>query len=76
MRYCNICNNNYTNYCCQSTVVSSTMININQSIKFGNTNSRPSENFIYIGFEYFDTTLNKPIWWNGNIWIDATGTAV
>ncbi len=25
---------------------------------------------------YFDTTLNKPIWFNGSAWVDASGTAV
>ena len=25
------------------------------------------------GFPYFDTTLNKPIWWNGAAWVDALG---
>lgn len=25
---------------------------------------------------YFDTTLGKPIWWDGAKWVDATGTAV
>lgn len=29
-----------------------------------------------IGYMYFDTTLNKPIWWNGTNWVDATGTIV
>lgn len=24
----------------------------------------------------FDTTLNKPIWWTGEKWVDATGTEV
>lgn len=28
------------------------------------------------GYTYFDTTLGRPIWWNGSIWIDAMGTAV
>lgn len=27
------------------------------------------------GQRFFDTTLNKPIWYgNSNIWVDATGT--
>lgn len=26
-----------------------------------------------IGYYYFDTTLGKPIWWNGDGWVDATG---
>ena len=28
------------------------------------------------GYCYFDTTLNKPIWWNGSNWVDSTGTTV
>ena len=27
-------------------------------------------------FQYFDTTLNKPIWWTGTKWVDATGASV
>lgn len=26
--------------------------------------------------QFFDTTLNKPIWWNGTNWVDATGATV
>lgn len=29
-----------------------------------------------IGFEYFDETLKKPVWWNGSSWTDATGAEV
>lgn len=29
-----------------------------------------------VGFQYFDNTLNKPIWWTGTKWIDATGVSV
>lgn len=28
------------------------------------------------GYEYFDQTLNKPIWWTGSKWVDASGTDV
>ncbi|MCP4490414.1 MAG: hypothetical protein GY820_24305, partial [Gammaproteobacteria bacterium] len=28
------------------------------------------------GRSYYDTTINKPIWWNGTVWKDATGTTV
>ena len=41
--------------------------------KIGNTSQRPEK---VLGREYFDTTLNKPIWWNGTNWIDATGATV
>lgn len=39
----------------------------------GSTENRPAPNIGDIGFFYFDTTLNKPIWWNGSIWVDSTG---
>ncbi len=28
------------------------------------------------GSMFFDATLNKPIWWSGTAWVDATGTTV
>jgi hypothetical protein len=40
----------------------------------GASTSRPSG--INTGFMYFDTDLNKPIWWNGASWVDATGAVV
>lgn len=42
----------------------------------GTTEERPSFDSIRIGFQYFDTTLEKPIWYNGTEWVDATGTSV
>lgn len=45
-------------------------------IRSGISSLRPNTNYIPIGFQYFDITLNKPIWWNGNNWINATGTIV
>ncbi len=42
----------------------------------GTTEERPSFYSIRIGFQYFDTTLEKPIWYNGTEWVDATGTSV
>lgn len=47
-------------------------IHINQN---GNTASRPTAGR-YIGKPYFDTALNKPIWWNGTVWVDSAGTTV
>lgn len=31
---------------------------------------------VNVGFQYFDTTINKPIWWTGTMWIDSTGVNV
>ena len=43
--------------------------------KFGASSTRPTEN-IEAGFQYYDNTLNKPIWWTGTQWVDATGVEV
>lgn len=40
----------------------------------GITASRPTRN-MYVGKQYFDTTIGKPIWWNGSIWVKSDGTA-
>jgi len=41
----------------------------------GITTARPSIG-LQIGQFYFDTTINRPIWWNGTNWINAAGTVV
>ncbi len=28
------------------------------------------------GYQFFDTTLGQPIWWDGSAWVDATGSSV
>lgn len=40
----------------------------------GDTASRPATPTI--GQRYFDTTLGKPVWFNGTNWVDATGVIV
>ena len=44
----------------------------------GITSQRPTASLTATdsGFQYFDTTLGKPIYWTGTAWVDATGTAV
>ena len=44
------------------------------SSKYGTTSGR--NDAPYIGFRYFDTTLNKPLWWDGTKWVDSSGNAV
>ena len=39
------------------------------------TSDRPETNRIK-GMQIFDITLNKPIWWTGTEWVDATGATV
>ena len=41
----------------------------------GPSTNRPTSG-LSVGFQYFDTTLIKPIWYTGSGWVDATGTAV
>jgi hypothetical protein len=41
----------------------------------GATTARPSTS-LAIGQQYFDTTIGRPIWWNGTNWINAAGTIV
>ena len=43
---------------------------IKQVSSYGTTAERPSN--VSIGFQYFDTDLNRPIWWNGTEWVGAT----
>lgn len=40
----------------------------------GDTASRPTGTSS--GYQYFDTSLNKPIWYTGKNWVDATGATV
>lgn len=55
--------------------------NVIKSINYTNkgaTGDRPSKylNNTTVNYQYFDTTLNKPIWWTGTKWVDATGAEV
>lgn len=40
----------------------------------GPTAQRPTNPRLYE--QYFDTDLGRPIWWDGNKWVDASGQAV
>ncbi|MDC4911840.1 phage tail-collar fiber domain-containing protein [Acinetobacter baumannii] len=46
-----------------------------QSVKIGPTASRPNIG-LYPGRMYYDETLNKPIWYKENGWVDANGVSV
>lgn len=53
------------------------IIDSNYSIvNSGNTNSRPTLGSKQIGFYYYDTSINKPIYWNGTKWVDNTGNDI
>lgn len=40
----------------------------------GKTEDRPAN--ADKGFQYYDTDINKPVWWNGSEWTDSTGAKV
>jgi hypothetical protein len=56
--------------------------NITQAITtpaYGTTANRPTNTTaspLAIGQFYYDTTLDRPIWWNGTVWKNASGTTV
>jgi hypothetical protein len=41
----------------------------------GTTADRPIT-FLVVGQQYYDTTLGIPIWYNGTVWKNASGTTV
>jgi len=41
----------------------------------GTTANRPTQN-LQIGQFYYDTTLGIPIFWNGTVWKNSSGTTV
>lgn len=43
---------------------------------YGSTSDRPILALNNTGYQYFDTDLGKPIYWNGSAWIDSTGTVL
>ena len=47
-------------------------------ITCGPTENRPTyyTRDYEVGFQYFDTTLGKPIWWNNGKWVDSAGANV
>jgi len=45
----------------------------------GTTAQRPLQSVqapLPVGQFYYDTTLDRPIWWNGTVWKKADGTTV
>lgn len=48
----------------------------NSKMTVGTTANRPTVGRTPYFTQYFDTTITKPIWWDGSVWKDATGTTV
>lgn len=51
-------------------------VTVLQLNSIGATSDRPASTYKYIGFQYYDTTLNKYIMWNGTAWVNMDGTAL
>lgn len=47
--------------------------NRSSSIKRSITANRPTLTSSDVGYEYYGTTLKKPIYWNGSAWTNANG---
>lgn len=45
-------------------------------LKKGNSANRPQLTQSDASFQYYDTSLGKPIWWNGKYWITSEGVRV
>ncbi len=41
----------------------------------GATAARPTLPATWVGYQFFDTTLGRPVWWDGSQWVDADGVA-
>jgi hypothetical protein len=44
--------------------------------RYDTTANRPTLESVQGGYQYWDTSLTKPIWWNGSVWKDASNVTV
>lgn len=58
---------------CVASGTPGTWVEVYRGLFSGTTPSRPGGT-PPTGFMYFDTTLGKPIWYDGSGWVDANGT--
>lgn len=54
----------------ENTTINRYIVGLSNS---GTSDNRAALNNNDIGFMYFDTILEKPIWWNGDSWVDVDG---
>ena len=52
-----------------------TLINYDNIVS-GASEDRPILNESYLGFQFFDTTIKKIIYWNTSYWVDSNGNSV
>jgi hypothetical protein len=44
--------------------------------RYDTTANRPTLESVQGGYQYWDTSLTKPIWWNGSVWKDVSNVTV
>lgn len=49
---------------------------VSTALVYSEETRKLNQNTSSIGDTYFDTTLNKPLWFNGNDWVDALGNKI
>lgn len=59
----------------QGLVTREWFLYLQKEVLSGTTTGRPTVG-LYTGLTYFDTTIGRPIWWNGDNWIRADGVVV
>lgn len=67
-------NSNYRTYTINPGISIIMETEIENITMFPAGNNRPD--MPVVGYQYFDTTINKPIFYDGSKWIDATGATV
>ena len=67
-------NSNYRTYTINPGISIIMETEIEHITMFPAGNNRPD--MPAVGYQYFDTTINKPIFYDGSKWIDATGATV
>lgn len=52
-------------------------VHVDNFLKSGSSKQRPNfkNKSGFDGYMFFDTTINKPLWWDGKKWIDAQGAS-
>lgn len=68
------CSQNYSGFLDNVNFIRNNIFEPSVKSRHGTTSNRPAA--LYVGENYFDTTLNKLISWNGTSWVDGTGATV
>lgn len=59
-----------------SIIQNCVVLNPSLPLSVGESTERPSNRIVLPGYQFFDTTLSKPIYFTGSGWVDSSGTQV